>query len=212
MARSFRAILNRWRTSLVYSGESRLVDLTQDELLDALTAIGRLKKRFPVFNSMASLSEVARFVRGERQHVPCVGGYKYFYLDWNLDIWRCEAWNDPLGSVFDLDHISDPRDTCNACMMACYRNASVLMHAGVAAADAVGALSRGDVRTAVELLFRRGVGLSLWALIEGASHIRRLARRKRRAQVLGKPVGEQIDTFVAAGVVRGTHPSPTEAD
>jgi hypothetical protein len=44
-------------------------------------------------------------VRGEQQAVPCIGGYKYFYLDWNLDIWRCEAWNEPLGSVFDLDRI-----------------------------------------------------------------------------------------------------------
>jgi len=22
-------------------------------------------------------------------------------LGWNLDIWRCEAWNEPLGSVFE---------------------------------------------------------------------------------------------------------------
>ena len=51
----------------------------------------------------------------------CIGGYKYFYIDWNLDIWRCEAWNEPMGSVFDLDHIPDQREPCNACMMACYR-------------------------------------------------------------------------------------------
>src|SRR6516162_3808798 len=71
-------------------------------------------------------------LRGEPQAVPCIGGYKYFYLDWNLDIWRCEAWNEPLGSVFDLDRIADRRDPCNACMMACYRNASMLMHAAIA--------------------------------------------------------------------------------
>ena len=73
-------------TSLVY-GESPLVDLDRDELLAALDAIGQLRKRFPVLNPEASLAEVARYVRGERQAVPCIGGYKYFYLDWNLDIW-----------------------------------------------------------------------------------------------------------------------------
>jgi len=78
-------------TSLVYGAKSPLVDLERDELLEALAAIRRLKKHFPVFNPTASLTEVARYVRGERQSTPCIGGHKYFYLDWNLDIWRCEA-------------------------------------------------------------------------------------------------------------------------
>jgi len=122
-------------SSLVY-GDSDLVDLDRDEPLAALDAIGRLRKQFSVLNPRASLSEVARYVRGEPQEVPCIGGYKYFYLDWNLDIWRCEAWHEPLGSVFDLDRIPDQREPCNACIMGCYRNASMLMHAAVAAADA----------------------------------------------------------------------------
>jgi MoaA/NifB/PqqE/SkfB family radical SAM enzyme len=89
-------------SSLVY-GKSDVVDLDRDELLAALDAIGQLRKRFPVLNPRASLAEVARYVRGEPQGVACIGGYKYFYLDWNLDIWRCEAWQEPLGSVFDFD-------------------------------------------------------------------------------------------------------------
>jgi MoaA/NifB/PqqE/SkfB family radical SAM enzyme len=168
-------------TSLVY-GESELIDLDRDELLDALDAIGRLRKQFPVLNPRASLTEVARYVRGERQQVPCIGGYKYFYVDWNLDIWRCEAWNAPLGSVFDLDRIPDQREPCNACMMACYRNASMLMHAPVAAADAARAAASGRIGMAVASLFRRSVAQSLWALSEEMPKMRRLAReRKRRA-------------------------------
>ena len=140
-------------TSLVYDGESHLVDLDRDELLAALEAIGRLSKQFPVLNPRASLAEVARFVRGEPQAVPCIGGHKYFYLDWNLDIWRCEAWTEPLGSVFDLDRIPNQREACNACMMACYRNASMLMHAAVAATDAARSLAAGQIGAAVSSLF-----------------------------------------------------------
>ncbi len=99
-------------TSLVYGEGSDLVDLDRDELLAALDSIARLRKYFPVLNSRASLAEVARYVRGEPQTVPCIGGYKYFYLDWNLDIWRCGAWSDPLSSVFDLDRIPDQREPC----------------------------------------------------------------------------------------------------
>jgi MoaA/NifB/PqqE/SkfB family radical SAM enzyme len=167
-------------TSLVYSGDSQLVDLDRDELLAALDAIGRLRKQFPVLNPRASLAEVARYVRGEPQAVPCVGGYKYFYLDWNLDFWRCEAWNEPLGSVFDLDRIPDEREPCNACMMGCYRNASMLMHAAIAATDAARALAAGQIGTAVSTLFRRSVAQSIGALIEETPKMRRLARRRKQ--------------------------------
>ena len=164
-------------TSLVYGGESSLVDLSREEMLEALEAIARVKKRFPVMNPTASLTEVARFIRGEPQAVACVGGYKYFYLDWNLDIWRCEAWNEPLGSVFDLDRIPDQREPCHACMMGCYRNASMLMHAGVAATDAMRALATGDIGGAAAAMFRRSVAQSLWAVVEGRPQRRWSPRR-----------------------------------
>jgi MoaA/NifB/PqqE/SkfB family radical SAM enzyme len=167
-------------TSLVYGGESDLVDLGQDELLAALDAIGRLRKRFPVLNPRASLAELARYVRGEPQAIPCIGGHKYFYLDWNLDIWRCEAWSEPMGSVFELDHIPDHREPCNACMMACYRNASILMHGAIAATDAARALAAGQIGSAVSSLFRRSVAQSLWALVEETPQMRRLARRRKQ--------------------------------
>ena len=171
-------------SSLVY-GDSDLVDLDCDELLAALDAIGRIRKQFPVLNPRASLAEVARYVRGEHQEVPCIGGYKYFYLDWNLDIWRCEAWHEPLGSVFDLDHIPDQREPCNACMMGCYRNASMLMHAAVAATDAARALADGKIGAAVSTLFRRSVAQSILALVDATPKMRRLARRRRQTAPTG---------------------------
>jgi hypothetical protein len=51
-------------SSLVYDEGSDLIDLDRDELLEALAAIRRLRKRFPVFNPTASLDEVAGYVRG----------------------------------------------------------------------------------------------------------------------------------------------------
>jgi MoaA/NifB/PqqE/SkfB family radical SAM enzyme len=168
-------------SSLVY-GESDLVDLDRDELLAALVAIDRLRKEFPVLNPRTSLLEVARYVRGEPQEVPCVGGYKYFYLDWNLDIWRCEAWREPLGSVFDFERIPEQREPCNACMMGCYRNASMLMHAATAATDAARALAGGEIGVAVTTLFRRSVAESMWALAEQTPKIRHLARRRKHAR------------------------------
>ena len=169
-------------SSLVYSENSALIDQKPAELLEALAAIRRMKKRFRVLNPAASLAEVERSVRGEKQLIPCIGGHKYFYLDWNLDIWRCEAWKQPLGSVFDFDDFPDQRDACFACTMSCYRNASALMHGAVAIADSGQALVRGELPGAIHSLFQRGVAHSLWAL--AAEHYPRLALQshKRRAR------------------------------
>lgn len=172
-------------SSLVYGAESGLIDLDREELLEALAAIRQLRTQFPVFNPVASLDEVGRFVRGETQMIPCVGGYKYFYLDWNLDIWRCEAWSEPMGSVFDLDRIPDRRDRCNACMMACYRNASTLMHAPIAVRDAAHAFAGGQFGEGIALLFQQGVAQSIWALINEVSQ--RGGRTRRRKGVAAAP-------------------------
>ena len=111
---------------------------------------------------------IHRHIKGEDGLFPCIGGYRYFYLDWNLDIWRCEAWHEPLGSIFDFDHIPEMRDRCTNCAMSCYRDTSVLMHAGVAALDAAKHVRAGRLIQAAVTLFNRGVVASLGAAIETA--------------------------------------------
>jgi MoaA/NifB/PqqE/SkfB family radical SAM enzyme len=175
--------------SLVYSEHSALIDQQPDELLEALAAIRRMKKRFRVLNPTMSLLEVARSIRGEKQLIPCIGGHKYFYLDWNLDIWRCEAWTRPLGSVFDLDGFPDQRDPCHACTMACYRHASALMHGAIAITDSARALARGNLPAAIRSLLQPGVAQSMWAL--GAEHYPRLALRSGRRRAGRYPAAAQ---------------------
>jgi MoaA/NifB/PqqE/SkfB family radical SAM enzyme len=168
--------------SLVYSEHSTLIDQKPDELLEALAAIRRMKKRFRVLNPAVSLDEVARSIRGEEQMIPCIAGHKYFYLDWNLDIWRCEAWSHPMGSVFDLDDLPDEREPCHACRMACYRHASALMHGAIAITDSGQALVRGNLPGAVHSLLQRGVAHSLWALT--AEYYPRLALSSQRRRAV----------------------------
>jgi MoaA/NifB/PqqE/SkfB family radical SAM enzyme len=163
-------------SSLVYSENSKLIDFDTVELDRALEAIKSLKRHFPVINPAASIDDMHHHLHGDPEVFSCVGGHKYFYLDWNLDIWRCEAWTQPLGSVFDLDRFDDCRDRCTACMMSCYRDTSVLMHAGVAFVDAAEALAKGQFAKASGLLFRRSVGLSLRSVAVEAKQFWRLAR------------------------------------
>ena len=190
-------------SSLVYSEESALVDFDKAELVRVLDAIKAMKRRFPVKNPTASIREMQRHVRGEREIFSCVGGHKYFYLDWNLDIWRCEVWDRPLGSVFDLDRIPDQRDHCTACTMTCYRDTSTMMHAGIALGDAATALAAGRVRDARRLLFRRSVVLSLGAVAREAGVIARLARRRKRPPGPATALAPEIDEAIPVRVRPG---------
>jgi MoaA/NifB/PqqE/SkfB family radical SAM enzyme len=168
-------------SSLVYGGDSELVDFTDAELDAALEAILRLKRRFPVLNPAASVRDIQRHVRGDAERFACVGGFKYFYMDWRLDVWRCEAWREPLGSVFDFDHVADDRTPCTACIMSCYRDSTVMMHAGVAAADAATALARAGPLAAARAFFTPTVAESIGATVAELGLLMRLGRRHRSA-------------------------------
>jgi MoaA/NifB/PqqE/SkfB family radical SAM enzyme len=164
-------------SSLVFGEASELVDFTDEELDAALEAILRLKRRFPVLNPAASVRDIQRHVRGDAEHFACVGGFKYFYMDWRLDIWRCEAWREPLGSVFDFDRLADDRTPCTACIMSCYRDTTVMMHAGAAAADAAAALAGAAPITAARTFLTPAVAESIGATVAELGLITKLGRR-----------------------------------
>lgn len=163
---TFSYPLNDLPSSFLGFGSSALVDFTPAELDARFERIKDLKRRFPVVNPAASLDDMQRLVRGEPQHFACLGGHRYFYLDWDLMVWRCHHWHEPLCSVFDLDESKYVRDGCTRCMVDCFRDASVMQHVAVSAADALGALRAGHLFRAFDHVFRRSNLESLRAVYE----------------------------------------------
>src|SRR6516164_8512226 len=135
-------------SSYLACGDSPLVDFTPEELHAAFEAVKALSTRFPVQNPVASIEDMQRHLRGEPEVFGCLAGWKYFYLDWNLQIWRCHHWDRPLCHIRDFDGSQRVRDGCTACMVDCYRDASVMQHVGVALSDGLQAAARGDIRKA----------------------------------------------------------------
>jgi len=176
-------------SSLVYGDDSELVDFTDEELEAALEAILRLKRRFPVLNPAASVRDIQRHVRGAPERFACVGGFKYFYMDWRLDVWRCEAWHEPLGPVFDFGRFADDRTHCTACIMNCYRDTTVLMHAGVAASDAATALAHARPLAAARAVFTRSVAESIGATVAELGLLTSLGRRRTATVAPRAPTG-----------------------
>lgn len=144
---------------LSFSGSS-LVSYTRDELLGVFERIKEMKARsgFPVVNPTESLTEMQRHLRGEPERFGCLGGHKYFYLDWHLNLYRCHFWETPMCNVYEWDDSQLIRDGCTRCMIDCYRDPSVLQSVAINASDAWHALRRGRVvQAARHVLDRRNV-------------------------------------------------------
>ena len=163
---TFSYPLTKLESNFLSFSDSNLVNYSDAELLQAFEQVKALKKRFQVVNPTASLDEMERFVRGEEQRFPCLGGFQYFYLDWHLDLWRCHNWDRPMCHIKDFDGSQRVRDGCTKCMIDCYRDSSVMQHIGVSAHDAYQSLKRGNLREGAKALTRNGNLGSVHAVLE----------------------------------------------
>jgi len=163
-------------SSLVWSADSRLMNFTDLELVSAFDSIDDLRKAFRVNNPRASVADMKRHLRGEPERFVCYGGYKSFYMDWNYDMWRCEAWGKRMCSVWEFADTPLIRDGCTACIADCYRDSSVMLHFAVSLGDAIDRLGEGHVLSALKTLSDTRNARSLGAVAENAHILARLAK------------------------------------
>ncbi len=160
---------------LSFSG-SELVNYRVEELIGVFERIKRMKRRsgFPVVNPTESLTDMQRHLKGQPERFGCLGGHKYFYLDWNLNLYRCHFWETPMCSIYEFDASRRIRDGCTRCMIDCYRDPSVLQFVAVNASDAWQSFKRGHwLRAARHVLDRRNL-TSLRAVWEDRRYIRQV--------------------------------------
>lgn len=168
---TFSYPLKNLGSSYLSFSDSGLVDFQKEELFKVFDELKRLRRQIHVVNPSVSVDEMKRFVKGEKQKFECYGGSKYFYLDWNLNLFRCHFWETPMCSIWDFDGSQKVRDGCTRCMIDCYRDPSVLQHFGVSIADAANALKRGRVVEAAKAILNSENVSSLRAVVEGLSWI-----------------------------------------
>src|SRR3974390_2450863 len=135
--------------------DSTLVSYKTEELIQVFEKIKQMKQRsgFPVVNPRESLTEMQRHLRKEPEKFGCPGGHKYFYLDWNLNLYRCHFWEKPMCNIYEFDQSKLIRDGCTRCMIDCYRDPSVLQYARISASDAWNNLKKGRLLAAGRNIF-----------------------------------------------------------
>ena len=170
---TFSYPLTSLASSYLSFSDSALVSYKTEELIGVFERIKRMKARsgFPVVNPSESLTEMQRHLRKEPERFGCLGGHKYFYLDWNLNLYRCHAWDKPMCSIYDFDETKLIRDGCTKCMIDCYRDPSVLQFIAISASDAYQNLKKGRFAAAARNIFDSRNLVSLRAVWENRKWI-----------------------------------------
>ena len=165
---TFSYPLTNLASSYLSFSDSTLVSYKTEELIQVFEKIKQMKRRsgFPVVNPAESLNEMQRHLRRQPEKFGCLGGHKYFYLDWKLDLYRCHFWEKPMCSIYEFDESKLIRDGCTRCMIDCYRDPSVLQFVAISTSDAWNNLKRGKLFAAAKNVFDRRNLTSLKAVWE----------------------------------------------
>jgi len=170
---TFSYPLTSLASSYLSFSDSNLVRYQTEELIQVFEKIKTMKHQsgYPVVNPTESLTEMQRHLRREPERFGCLGGHKYFYLDWKLNLYRCHFWETPMCNIYEFDQSKRIRDGCTRCMIDCYRDPSVLQFVAVNASDAWQNLKQGKVLAAAKNVFDRRNVISLKAVWEGRKWI-----------------------------------------
>lgn len=163
-------------SSLAWSDSSSLVNFTNDELTETFDRINDLRSLFPINNPQASVEDMKRHLRGAPERFVCYGGYKSFYMDWNYEMWRCDAWSKSMCTVWEFGKAELVRDGCTACIADCYRDSSVMLHFTVSIGDAIDHLENGRFLGAVRALLDARNLSSLGAVFANGRVLSKLAK------------------------------------
>jgi len=108
-----------------FSIGGKCVEFSNDELKDIILEIINLKKNgYRIINSITFLKEVLNFLE-RRNKYYCLGGYRIFYLDWNLNFYPCMFKGSPI-KLKDVD-FNFKKTKCKDCFFQCFLEPSLLL-------------------------------------------------------------------------------------
>jgi MoaA/NifB/PqqE/SkfB family radical SAM enzyme len=173
-ALTFSYPLTRLHSPYLGYAQDAAVDFSRTELnclFDRLLAL-KADPPLPILNTRWGLQELKRRLQGQRARLPCLAGYKFFFIDWHLGVYRCHYLGQRLGRLEDFPRLPPVRQLCAACLSECYLDASAYQQAAVSLGDAREAWRRGDLRGSLAAVAQPGTFKSLATLWEGRRWLR----------------------------------------
>jgi MoaA/NifB/PqqE/SkfB family radical SAM enzyme len=112
---TFSYPLTRLNSSYLGFADSCLVKFSPGEVDHLFAQILELKERSPIqiLNPRVGLEEGRRQVQGLPSRFPCLAGFKYFFADWSLQVYRCHFLADTLAAWSQGDLLQGLRSLFN---------------------------------------------------------------------------------------------------
>ena len=142
-------------SSYMASRESEDLMLDVDELERVVKAIRSAKRNgdgISIHNPSRSLDEFAKHYEGRPRTYKCYGGSKLFYLDWNLDLYRCFTLPTRYGNLLELGKVDIEEDPCDLCTQQAFRDHDPFYYLGETLIESKNLLAGGHVVSAVRKL------------------------------------------------------------
>ena len=96
-----------------------LINYTPQELEKVIEQIINLKKSnyrgFTIINPIIGLENAINYYKNGKTQFGCTAGKNIFYLDWNLELYRCTRLPEKFGKIFDVNSKNLSIIDCNKC-------------------------------------------------------------------------------------------------
>ena len=117
-------------SSYMASTETDSLVLNLNEIQQVTEEIKLAKKssKISIHNPDVSLDELVRFSQGVPRKFKCYGGSHLFYLDWNLDLYRCFTLPKRYGNILEMEKIDFKEDSCGLCSQQAFRDHDPFYH------------------------------------------------------------------------------------
>jgi MoaA/NifB/PqqE/SkfB family radical SAM enzyme len=156
-------------SSYMASRQMQDLVLSVDELervVDDIKSAKISSSKISIHNPTLSLDELLRFYRGVPRRFKCYGGSKLFYLDWNLDLYRCFTLPTKYGNILELGKVEFEEDLCDLCTQQAFRDHDPFFYLGSTIVESGRLLSKGHVMSAIKPLLKKDNRDALGALSE----------------------------------------------
>ena len=119
-----------------------------------------------IFNTKVNLNEFLKFYSGDEFTFPCPCGKEQFYLDWNLDLYRCLNSEVLYGNIRKLNNLDFDYSSCHACTQQTHRDYASFYHAFRTVKALEVALKNFNLQKVIKILANKTNRLALRSLLE----------------------------------------------
>ncbi len=138
-----------------------------DEMVDNILKEKRWNPFIDVFNTRVNLCELRNYYKDEEYTFECPGGREQFYLDWNLELFRCLNSQERYGNLRELEDLDIKYTPCQACTQQTHRDYASFYHAYRTVKALEGAAKGLEIRKFFNILNSKTNRRALNSLIEG---------------------------------------------